>query len=445
VASRRSRRLSAQPGPRPDGAGYDEEQVAGIRRWPIDATEKGFGGPAHRSPLTAGQLARERPRAGAGLLSTPRVLVREQALRHNIAAMAAYCAANDVILFPHGKTTMAPQILAAQLDAGAAGITAASMSQVRMFRRFGVRNVLLANELVDDASISWVARELTADGQFSFLCYVDSVPGAGRLDSILAACGFTGRLRVLVELGHDDGRTGCRTRAEALAVAAAAGRAPHLELAGVAGYEGSLLAPTPAETARKAQAYCEELRQLALSLAASGQFPQPPVVTAGGSAYFDEVVDVLGGQPDWSLILRSGCYVTHDHGLYSRIAPSGRNTPGVPVLEPALEAWAPVLSRPERETAVLGIGRRDISFDAGNPVVRYGRAADGTTLDSAGAVVRRLFDQHAVLSVPAEARLAPGDEICLGISHPCTTFDKWRWIPVLDAGDRITDVVRTFF
>ena len=445
MANRRSRRLSAQAGPGSDGALYDEEQVAGIRRWPIDATEKGFGGPAHRSPLSAGQLARERPGAGAGLLSTPRVLLREQAVAHNIAAMAAYCAAQAVTLFPHGKTTMAPQILAAQLDGGAAGITAASISQVRMFRRFGVRNVLLANELVDDASISWVARELTADGQFSFLCYVDSVAGTGRLDAILAACGFTGRLRVLVELGHEDGRTGCRSRAEALAVAAAVGRAPRLELAGVAGYEGSLLAPTPAETAQKARAYCEELRQLALSLTASGQFPEPPVVTAGGSAYFDEVVDVLGGQSDWSLVLRSGCYVTHDHGLYSRIAPSARNTTAVPVLEPALEAWAPVLSRPERETAVLGIGRRDVSFDAGNPVILYGRAAGGTTLDTGGAVVRRLFDQHAVLSVPAGAGLAPGDEVCLGISHPCTTFDKWRWIPVLDGEDRITDVIRTFF
>jgi len=434
---------------------YDEEQVAGIRRWPIDATEKGFGGPAHLSPLTAGQLARERPGAGAGLLSTPRVLLREQAVAHNIAAMAAYCAAQAVTLFPHGKTTMAPQILAAQLDAGAAGVTAASISQVRVFRRFGVRDVLLANELVDEASISWVARELTADQPFSFLCYVDSVTGAGRLDALLTACGFPGRLRVLVELGHDDGRTGCRTRAEALAVAAAVGRAPRLELAGVAGYEGSLQAPTPAETARKARAYCAELGQLAQSLAASGQFPEPPVVTAGGSAYFDEVVGVLGGQRDWNLILRSGCYVTHDHGLYSRIAPSARNapegntpegnTPAVPVLEPALEAWAPVLSRPERETAVLGIGRRDVSFDAGNPVVRYGRAAGGSTLDTGGAVVRRLFDQHAVLSVPAGAALAPGDEVCLGISHPCTTFDKWRWIPVVDTEDRITDVIRTFF
>ncbi len=168
-------------------------------------------------------------------------------------------------------------------------------------------------------------------------------------------------------------------------------------------------------------------------------------MTAGGSAYFDVVVDVLGRHPGWKLVLRSGCYVTHDHGLYSRIAPSARKAPGVPVLAPALEAWATVLSRPEPGTAVLGIGRRDISFDAGNPVVLRGRAAAGADLDPGGSVVIRLFDQHTVLSVPAGSRLAPGDEVCLGISHPCTTFDKWRWIPVLDAGDRITDVIRTFF
>ena len=147
----------------------------------------------------------------------------------------------------------------------------------------------------------------------------------------------------------------------------------------------------------------------------------------------------------WSLILRSGCYVTHDHGLYSRIAPSARKTPGVPVLQPALEAWAPVLSRPEPGTAVLGIGRRDVSFDAGDPVVLRGRAAGGTALDTG-----RLGGQAALRPAHGAVRprrfpLAPGDELCLGISHPCTTFDKWRWIPVLDAEDRITDVIRTFF
>ena len=46
---------------------------------------------------------------------------------------------------------------------------------------------------------------------------------------------------------------------------------------------------------------------------------------------------------------------------------------------------------------------------------------------------------------PDGCELEPGDEVELGISHPCTTFDKWRWIPVVDDEDRIVDVLRTFF
>jgi D-serine deaminase-like pyridoxal phosphate-dependent protein len=60
-------------------------------------------------------------------------------------------------------------------------------------------------------------------------------------------------------------------------------------------------------------------------------------------------------------------------------------------------------------------------------------------------VVTRLDDQHAYISVPPGADLAPGDLLCLGISHPCTTFDKWRAIPVVDDENRVTDVVHTFF
>ncbi len=424
---------------------YDEERVAELRRWAITATEKGFGGPSHRDPVTAEQLAAERPQARSGLLSSPRVLLRGEALANNISAMAEYCAAHQVALFPHGKTTMAPQILAQQLRAGAGGITAATVSQVRRFRQFGIRDVLLANEAVDEASIAWLAHELTVDPELSFMCYVDSVQGVQRLDSILARRRFGGHLRVLVELGHPAGRTGCRSLDEALAVAAAAGRSPRLTVAGVAGYEGSLAAATVDETVEAARRYCEQLGELASAMLAAGHFEEHPTVTAGGSAYFDAVVAALAGHAEWRLVLRSGCYVTHDHGMYSRLSPFERARTPARALEPALEVWAPVLSRPEAETAVLGAGRRDISFDAGNPVPLIAWTTDGAEAKTAGCRVERLFDQHAVVSVPSDSPLAPGDEVCLGISHPCTTMDKWRWIPVVDSDDRIVDVVRTFF
>jgi D-serine deaminase-like pyridoxal phosphate-dependent protein len=167
-------------------------------------------------------------------------------------------------------------------------------------------------------------------------------------------------------------------------------------------------------------------------------------VTAGGSAYFDVVVAALAGNPAWRVVLRSGCYATHDHGLYRSISAFER-TGSVPGLVPALEVWAPVLSRPESRTAVVGAGRRDLSFDAGLPVPLRGRTAAGESVDLGTAVVHQLFDQHAILTIPDGLDLAPGDEVGLGISHPCTTFDKWRWIPVLDEGETVVDVVRTFF
>ena len=424
---------------------YDAEQIARIRRRSVPATEKGFGGPTHRSRITVEAIVADHPHVRGGLLGTPRALLREAALTQNITAMADYCQRHDVTLFPHGKTTMAPQLWARQLAAGAGGITVATPSQARLARKFGVRRVLVANEIVDEGAIRWVAQELSADNDFSFLCYVDSLAGVELLEHALATCGFTGRLHVLVELGHEDGRTGARGEAAAIEVADAVGRSGHLELAGIAGYEGSLVAPSVEATADLARGYCERMAQLTLSLLSTGHFPQRPVVTAGGSAYFDVVVGALAGTAQWDLVLRSGCYLTHDHGTYARLSPFERAQSATPVLAPALEVWAPVLSRPEPTVAVLGVGRRDISFDAGNPVALGATTADGTEVEVGTASVDRLFDQHAVAAVPVGSGLEVGDEVRLGISHPCTTFDKWRWIPVVDDQDRIVDVVRTFF
>jgi D-serine deaminase-like pyridoxal phosphate-dependent protein len=226
-------------------------------------------------------------------------------------------------------------------------------------------------------------------------------------------------------------------------VAEAVGRSRSLRLAGVAGYEGSIARPTVEETVVAVRDFCGRLADLATDLLGGGHLPARPVVSAGGSAYFDGVVDVLAGQDAWQLVLRSGCYVTHDHGLYHLVSPFERS-PGLGTLRPAVEVWAPVLSRPEPGTVVVGAGRRDVSSDAGLPVLR-GAVRAGAQVDVVGAAPERLYDQHLVVSVPSGSDLRPGDEVELGVSHPCTTFDKWRWLPLLDDEDRVVDVLRTFF
>ena len=170
----------------------------------------------------------------------PLLLLRDSALRHNARAMADWCTSAGVRLAPHGKTTMAPQLFARQLAAGAWGITAATISQAQVYRAFGVDRVLIANELTDRAGIRWLATELTADPEWECYAYVDSIAGVGLLDEALRAAAASRPLPVLVELGFPGGRTGCRSVAEALVVAAAVSQAPTLALAGVAGFEGGL-------------------------------------------------------------------------------------------------------------------------------------------------------------------------------------------------------------
>jgi D-serine dehydratase len=418
------------------------ERLGALRERPIEATEKGFG--PLRGRASAASLTADRPLLTEAGLVYPLLTLRESALANNLAAMAGYCARADVALAPHGKTPMSPELAARQLAHGAWGITVASIGQLLTYRAFGFPRLLLANELTDAAGIAALAAELAADPGFEAYCYVDSPDGVAILDRVLGRHPAGRPLPVLVEIGHADGRTGCRTDEAALAVAKAAQATGTLTVAGVAGYEGTIAGGEP-----EVAAFCRRLRALADALGgalgdALGEEDGVPIVTAGGSAYFDVVTRELtaDGTAPVQVILRSGAYLTHDHGFYGTISPAGRGAAGAPALRPAIELWAQVLSRPEPGLALLGAGRRDAGFDKGWPVPLrvIGRAAS-----TAGWRVTDLNDQHAYLRLDADTALRPGDLVALGISHPCTTLDKWRVLVVLNDDDRVIDIVHAFF
>src|SRR5690348_7672884 len=357
--------------------------------------------------------------------------------------MAAWCAGVGVELAPHGKTAMSPELAARQLASGAWGITVATIGQLRMYRAFGFPRLLLANELVDERGITWLAGELAADPGFAAYCYVDSTDGVAILDRVLTAHPAGRRLPVLVEIGL--GRTGCRTDDQALTVAKAAAATGTLTVAGVAGYEGTI-SGIDERALDTVASFCRRLANLAGTVTevagGTGEF----IATAGGSVYFDVVARELTAALDgMTVVLRSGGYLFHDHGVYQASTPAARGVAGAPVLRPALELWAQVVSRPEPELALLSAGRRDVGFDAGLPVPLRTRRRDGETARLADAKVTGLNDQHAYLRLDPGTALAPGDVVCLGISHPCTTLDKWRLIAVLDDEDNVIDTVHTFF
>ncbi len=430
-------------------AALNGDRLGALRAAPIAATEKGFATIASGRAVSPASFETRPVPALGGEFTLPLLVLRDSALAHNASAMARWCAAAGVLLAPHGKTTMAPQLFARQLDAGAWAITAATIGQVQVYREFGIDRILIANELTDPAGIAWLAAELTADPGWECFAYADSLAGVALLDGALRAAGAGRPLEVLVELGFPGGRTGCRSVEAALEVAGAVRSAGALRLAGAAGYEGGLGQDASQATLDAVASYCRRLAELAGRIAESAD-RAGPIVSAGGSAYFDVVARELtargrtgGDGPAPAVVLRSGCYLTHDHGEYAVIGPGSRQRG--PDLWPAIELWAPVLSCPEPGLAVACAGRRDVSFDQGMPVPLRVRRRDGAVEPADGLSVTRLDDQHAYVSLDTGARLTPGDLICFGVSHPCTTLDKWRVIPVVDDDYQVIDAVRTFF
>ncbi|MEV6846954.1 alanine racemase [Actinoplanes sp. NPDC051411] len=386
----------------------------------VDWRSKGFWLPDGERP--ASWYAADRPGLFEGGFTWPLLTLRQSAALHNIELMAAYSRRHDIEFAPHAKTTMAPGLIAAQLSAGAWGMTVATPNQALVLHRLGVPRVFIANEVLDPVALRWLA---TAP-DFEVYLQVDSLAGVAAAAAVPA-----GRLRVFVELGHAGGRTGARSLDELHAVASAVNGAPRLSLAGVTGYEGQL--PDVASV----DAFLDLLAAGVTRL--KDLLPAEPLVSAGGSAWFDRVVARLSGL---RVLLRSGASVSHDDGFYRERTPF-RRVPGEGPLTAALELWAQVISTPEPGLAIVGMGKRDAPFDEGLPVVYEVRRA-GPSPSPDGMTVTRMNDHHTYLAT-GSSPLTPGDLIRFGISHPCTAFDKWRDIPVVDDDHRVVDVLHTYF
>ena len=437
-------------GSRTETAGVDRARVEELADERLDWRFKAL------PPEAWGKTVRAYLAAGPRLsdLGTPLLTLDAGALDHNLRTMAAWCHEAGVALAPHGKTTMAPALWQAQLDAGAVGITLANLPQLHVARAFGVQRLMLANALIDPAGLAWIAGELAADPDFAFVSWADSVATVTLMDAALQSAGVgsgpdpeTDRpVEVLVELGGAGGRTGARSIAEAEDVARAVQASRTLKLSGVAGYEGSLAHDASAEGLDAVRSYLRDLAELHRRLAA-GYETEHPVVSAGGSAYFDDVAAILAPAARESgaeVVLRSGAYVIHDDGFYRGISPLSRTAAaGDARFRAAMHGWARVVSRPEPQLSLLDAGKRDFPFDEGLPVPQHVRGAGPIS-----GTVSALNDQHTFLRNAGDA--APvGSVIRFGLSHPCTALDKWTLVPVVDDADgadpQVVDLVRTVF
>ncbi|WP_163557818.1 amino acid deaminase [Halomonas sp. NO4] len=400
------------------------------------------------------ELHKGMPEFGPDLLadvSLPAAVIHEAPLAHNLAWMQRFASDHGARLAPHGKTTMTLALFHRQLAAGAWGITLATAPQCRAAFAHGIKRLLMANQLVGEANMAIVARLIEAGAEF--YCVVDSAANVDHLGRYFAACGL--RLPVLVELGIDGGRCGCRDQDAVLALAERVASEPALVLSGLEGYEGVVQGDDPARDVRD---YAWHLVEAAQTLDHDGLIEAPaPLITASGSAWYDLIAAVfqearLG--PHFVPVLRPGCYVVHDHGLYRRAQQGvlGRRPELERGLKPALEVFAQVVSLPEPGLAIVGLGKRDIGVDQlPEPQRRYregGRADRPLPVD--GWRVTRLMDQHAFVALPSDpdgdnGEVRVGDIVAFGTSHPCLTFDKWRRLCRVDERLQVVEVLETWF
>lgn len=478
--------------------------AASAATWPpgerltVSVRHKSFPPDAWGTALDS--LLAEHPRRSR--FATPLLTLDRGALTHNTATMFGWLRDERLQLAPHGKTTMSPRLWTELADAGAWGLTLATAWQAQVARSAGVRRIMIANAEVDPVGLRWLSRELDLHDDAEIICWADSVRTIEAMEGILASAGARRRVPVIAEIGAPGGRTGARSVGAGLEIARRIHDSDALELAGVGGYEGSIAHDRSSESVARIDAYLDSIADLHRAAHAGSLYREAdvrgdgtgaggaaqdaghdavrdsgrdaahdavrdsghdavhdsarPIITAGGSAYFDRVAARLGSLRDEAdIVLRSGAFQIHDDGFYAGVSPMGSLVGSQP-FRSAMHAWVRVVSHPEPGLVLIDAGRRDLPFDEGLPIPQrvVGVTSEESRRILEGSHVSALNDQHGFLQLPrgvpaAEETLPVGTVIRLGLSHPCTAFDKWRLIPILDDADAddptIIDAVETIF
>jgi len=398
----------------------------------IESSFKGFPIDSYGKTLAA--FLATKPNLFTANFQFPIMVVNEAALKNNIDRMASYCKSVGAELAPHVKTTMSPQIAQMQTNAGAYALTIANFWQASIFLGFGFKKLIIANEVLDPSAIAEISH-LNRDKVAEIIFYVDSLAGLEIVKNHTLAAG---EQNLFIEIGTDEGRGGVRDLSEVEKIAKAIAADSRLKLRGVTGFEGAVPAAARSKKGEKRlAAFCQKIvaaADRAYPYKADGVF----IISAGGSAYFEIVAEELNKfGKEKILLLRSGGYVTHDSKYYEEIYPFRDLDQR---FKPAIEVWAQIISTPEPNFGVLNLGKRDIGNDLHNPIpfAKY-----GSGLTAFSGQIEKLNDQHGYLR--SKQDFAVSQLVGLGISHPCTTFDKWRLIPLVNDNYDVVDCLYTFF
>ena len=341
-------------------------------------------------------------------VDTPALLLDAGALTANIQRMGAFFAHRHCKLRPHFKSHKCTAIAKLQMKTGAVGITCAKLGEAEVVADAGIRNILIANQIVGPLKIR---RLVELCRRADPMIAVDSVENVRMLSEYASAAGV--RIGVLVEVDVGMGRCGVAPGQPALELACLVAASAGLRFEGLQGYEGHCV-DLRDETERVAQT-CKSLQALVQTrrlIEQSGL--RVNLVSGGGTGTYTITGDCEGVDE-----VQAGSYAAMDW-WYGDIRPEFKQ---------AMSILATVISRPKPDVIVIDVGRKGVGAEWGAPRVKN---LPGSEVVSYGS------EEHMKISILPNSTIKIGDRIEIIPSHGCTTSNLYAEFIVHEKG-QVTD------
>ncbi len=355
-------------------------------------------------------------------METPHLLIDVLRMRRNIEKMSCVARELGVRLRPHVKTHKIPKIAREQLEAGAAGITVAKVSEAEVMAEDGIQDIFIAYPLVTSSKIE---RALRLSERIHLTVGVDGQEGARRLSELAASNGQILDVRLEVDTGLK--RTGVSS-SEAVELASKIATLENLNLTGIYTYRGAVLEDgSPTLDLKKAGL---EEGELMVSLAEQVREQGINIVDVSlGST----PTAAFAGEVEGVTEIRPGTYVFYDR-MQARL---GACSPE----ECAAAVVVSVVSRPSEGLAIVDGGSKTFATDVPPNREPLNLKGFGQVVDYPDAILERLTEEHGMLRVAAGDALKVGDTLRIVPNHVCSTVNLHNEVCFVDESGATERVV----
>jgi len=339
-------------------------------------------------------------------LITPALVLDIDAAQRNIDRMAGELRQLDrATIRPHYKTHKSPDLARRQVDAGAGGLSMATVWEAAVLAAVGLDDLFVVNTVAHPAKLR-VLAELARDHRI--LVAVDEAPNAAAHSAAAVAAGSTIGIMIEVDTGMD--RCGVDTAPDCLALARQVTELPGLRFEGITGYEGHCSLTFESELRHERQRAAMAFFTGVAELLETNGIPCK-IRSAGGIATWRWTA----GYPGMTEI-QAGTYVVMDnfHGKM------------VPHFEHSLTIQATVISR-QSGKVIVDAGNKSVAAPADVPIVGHDLASF------------RFDEEHGIFAAPEGSPLRVGDSVALVPGYSPTTVNWYDAYHVV-RDDVVTDI-----